>query len=65
MLSNEIWRIKDSNHHAKVKWEIVKTCVPYNQPTKRCLVCLNKKSAIAAYKEHNFLNERNEIVSKC
>ena len=29
-LSNEIWRIKISDHHPKVRWEIVKKCVPYN-----------------------------------
>ena len=64
-LSNEIWRIKDSGHRPKVKWLIVKKCVPYNPQTKRCLLCLSKKLEIAAYKECNLLNKRNEIVSKC
>ena len=64
-LSNEIWRIKYAGHHPKVKWEIVKKCIPYNQQTKRCLLCLNEKLEIATYKEHNLLNKRNEIVSKC
>ena len=52
-LSNEIWRIKNSGHHPKVKWEIVKKCVPYSPQTKRCLLCLNEKLEIAAYKEQN------------
>ena len=64
-LSNEIWLIKNSGHHPKVEWEIVKKCVPYNPQTKRCLLCLNEKLEIAAYKEQNLLNKRNEIVSKC
>ena len=64
-LSNEVWRIKNAGHHPKVKWEIVKKCIPYNQQTKLCLLCLNEKLEIAAYKEHNLLNKRNEIVSKC
>ena len=64
-LSNEIWRIKNSDHHPKVKWEIVKKCVPSNPQTKRCLLWLNKKLEIAACKEQNLLNKRNEIVSKC
>ena len=64
-LSNEIWWIKNSGHHPKVKWEIVKKCVPYSPQTKRCLLCLNEKFEIAAYKEQNLLNKRNEIVSKC
>ena len=59
-LSSEIWRIKSSGHHPKVKWEIVKKCVPYNPETKRCLLCLNEKLEIAAYKEQNLLNKRNE-----
>ena len=51
-----IWRIKDSGHHAKVTWEIVEKCVPYNPPTKRCLLCLNGTLKIAAFKEQNLLN---------
>ena len=64
-LSNEIWRIKISGHHPKVRWEIVKKCVPYNPQTKRCLLCLNEKLEIAAYIEQNLLNKKTEIVSKC
>ena len=57
--------MKNSGHNPKVKWEIVTKCIPYNQKTKRCLLCLNEKLAIATYKEHNLLNKRNEITSKC
>ena len=64
-LSNEIWQIKNSGHHPKVLGEIVKKCVPYNPQTKRLLLCMNEKLEIATYKEHNLLNKRNEIVSKC
>ena len=64
-LSNEIWWIKNSGHYPKVKWKIVKKCVPFSPQTKRCLLCLNEKLEIAAYKEQNLLNKRNEIVSKC
>ena len=61
-LSNEIGRIKNSNHHPKVESEIVKRCVPYNSHIKRCLLRLNEKLEIAAYKEQNLLNKRNETV---
>ena len=50
-LSTKIWRKKNSGHHPKVKYEIVKKCVPYNPQTKDCLLCLNEKLQIAAYKE--------------
>ena len=63
--SNEIWRIKNSVHHQKVEWEIVKKCVPNSPQTKCCLLYLNEKLEIAACKEQNLLNKRNEIVSKC
>ena len=61
VLSNEIWRIKKSCHHSRVKWEIVKKCVRYSPQTK----CLNEKLEIVAYKEQNLLKKRNEIVSRC
>ena len=59
-----MWQIKNRDHHPKFKWEIVKKSIPYNQQTKRYLLCLNEKLEIATYKEHNLLNKRNEIVSK-
>ena len=55
--SNQIWQIKDLGHQLKVKWEIVKKCVPYNPQPKRCLLCLNEKLETAAYKEHNLLTK--------
>ena len=39
-LSNEIWRLKHSGHHPKVKWDIVKKCVSYN--TKKTLFTMQK-----------------------
>ena len=57
--------IKNSGHHPKDKWEIVRNYVPYNPQTKRCLLCLNEKLENATYKEQNLLNKKNEIVSKC
>ena len=56
-LSNEMWRIKNSCHYLKVKWEIVKRCVPYNPQTKRCLLCSNEKLEIALCKEQKLLNK--------
>ena len=55
-LSNEIWRIKNSADHPKVKWKIVKKCISYSPQTKRCLLYLNEKLEIAAYKEQKKRN---------
>jgi len=64
-LSNEIWRLKSLGIEAKIKWEIVRQCVPYDPQTKRCLLCLNEKLEIASYQGDNLLNKRSEIISKC
>ena len=61
--SNEIWPTKDSGHHAKVKWEIVKKCVPYNPQTKCCLLCLNEKLEINI-KRPQPIKQKQKIVSK-
>ena len=36
-----------------------------NQSSKRCLLCLNEKLAIALHKDDNMLNKRAEIIRKC
>ena len=37
----------------------------YNQGSKRCLLCLIEKIAIALHKNHNMLHKRSEVISKC
>ena len=37
----------------------------YNQTSKRCLLYLNEKLEIALHKDHNILNKRSEVISKC
>ena len=61
-LSNAIWWMKKLGHHPKVEWEIVKKCIPYNQQTTHCLLCLNEKLEIATHKEHNILNKTIYII---
>ena len=62
-LSSKVWRIKDLDHHAKVKMGNIKNYILYNPQTKHCLLCLNKLE-IAAYQEHSILNTKKEITSK-
>ena len=63
-LSNEYWNIISTNT-SNVSWEIFGTHKSYNQSSKRCLLCLNEKLAIALHKDDNMLNKRSEIISKC
>ena len=64
-LSNEIWKLKEQNKIADISWEILGIHQSYNTSTKRCMLCLNEKLAIALHKEDNILNKRTEIISKC
>ena len=64
-LSNEIWKLKEQNKNADISWEILGIHQSYNASTKRCMLCLNEKLAIALRKEGNILNKRTEIISKC
>ena len=63
-LSNEYWNIK-ANETSNVSWEILGTNKSYNQSSKRCVLCLNEKLAIALHKGDDMLNKRFEIISKC
>ena len=63
-LSNEYWNIisaKKNLEHILGNFgnpQII-------QSSKRCLLCLNEKLAIALHKDDNMLNKRSEIISKC
>ena len=64
-LSNEYWNIISVNKTPNISWEIFETHKSYNQGSKRCLLCLNEKLAIALHKDDNMLNKRSEIIRKC
>ena len=61
----KIWRIKDAGGTPKVSWRILKKARTYNPQSKKCLLCLTEKLAIAEQKEGELLNKRSEIVAKC
>ena len=60
-LLNECWNIISTNKTL----EILGTHKSYNQSSKRCLLCLNEKLAIALHGDDNMLNKRCEVISKC
>ena len=64
-LSNKIWKLKEQNKNVDISWEILGVHQSYNTSTKRCMLCLNEKLAVALRKEDNILNKRTEIISKC
>ena len=64
-LSKEIWRIKDRGGTSNVKWKMVKRARSYNPQSKRCLLCITEKLAIAEHEGRDMLNKRSEAVAKC
>ena len=64
-LSNKIWKLKEQKKNVDISWEILGVHQSYNTSTKRCMLCLNEKLAVALRKEDNILNKRTEIISKC
>ena len=56
-LSNEYWNLTSAYKTLNISWEILGTHKSYNQSSKRCLLCLNEKLAIAHAKQM--------IISKC
>ena len=63
-LSNEYWNIISANKTSNIHREILGTHKSYNKSSKRCLLCLNEKLAIALFKDDNMLNKISEVISK-
>ena len=64
-LGKYIWHLKDSNVNYSIRWKIIKQCRPYSSKTKRCNLCLYKKSIIIYHPELSSLNSRTELKSTC
>ena len=64
-LSKEIWKIKARGGTPKVKWKILRKAKSYNPQSKRCLLCITEKLAIAEHEGRDMLNKRSEAVAKC
>ena len=63
-LSKEYWRLKELKAQPQVQFYILKRC----RPTKRTgiyYLCLNEKLFIIEHQGNDFLNQRNELISKC
>ena len=63
-LSNEYWNIISANKTSSISWEILGTHKSNNQSSKRCLLCLNEKLAIALHGDDNMLNKRSKVKQK-
>ena len=64
-LSKEVWAIKEKGGTFKVTWKKEANHPAYRPEIGRCRLCEHEKLVIALHDEKNFLNKRNEIVSRC
>ena len=64
VLSDYIWRLKESGANPCLAWSIIDRVPPYSNGSRRCPLCLAEKTNIA-YAKVDLLNKRSEIVSKC
>ena len=46
-LSNEMWKLNEQNKNVDISWEILGINQSYNTSTKRCMLCVDEKFAIA------------------
>ena len=64
-LSKFIWSLRDEGTSFSIKWGIAAQAHPYRRGTRRCDLCITKKTLIARSRPKGILNKRSEIVSKC
>ena len=64
-LSKEVWTIKEKGGNFQVKWTKEANHRAYQPEIGRCRLCEQEKLTIALHEEKNFLNKRNEIMSRC
>ena len=64
-LSNKYWKIMSANKTSDISWEVLGIHKSDNQSSKRCILCLNEKLAIALQRNNNMRNKGSEVISKC
>ena len=64
-LSNFIWKCKDAGIDYTIKWSIVCQAPVYKSGSRKCLLCLKEKVAIALCHPARLLNCKSELQKKC
>ena len=64
-LSEEVWRLKRKECQYHITWKKDRYFPSYTPENMKCSLCMNEKLEIALYKGDNFLNKRNEVISRC
>ena len=65
-LSSHVWDLKNAGKPYRIDWSIEGRAPETTSSSKRCILCIKEKTAIARHKDNNTLiNARTEILSKC
>ena len=67
-LSTYLRSIKSTSEEQNVNlsWEVMRQAAPYSNISRRCLLCLHEKLAVAFYPNpEELLNKRSDMISKC
>ena len=65
-LSNYVWKLKKAGRPYKIDWFIQSRAPETTSSSKKCMLCIKEKTAIARHEDCNtLLNSRTEILSKC
>ena len=64
-LSNYVWKLKRNGQDYTIRWSIKYRAPPYKSGSKKCLLCLKEKTAIALCDPKTLLNTKSELLKKC
>ena len=64
-LSQQVWKLKNSNTEFQIEWDIIRHARAYSGHPSRCNLCLSEKLCILSSKDPGLLNKRSELVTKC
>ena len=65
-LSNYVWKLKNAGRPYRIDWFIQSRAPETTSSSKKCILCIKEKTAIARHENCNtLLNSRTEILSKC
>ena len=64
-LSKYVWELKDAGRQFDMQWRIIDRGAPYNNVTKRCILCDKEKYYIIYHRDMSTLNKRSKLFNVC
>jgi predicted GIY-YIG superfamily endonuclease len=64
-LSKYVWGLKRMKTDFAIDWEIIRKSNTKRRKSGQCNLCLDEKLEILHHKDHDVINKRTELISKC